>query len=129
DWNGHEFVSGCTKISCPQAINAGVDIFMAPDADWKVLYANTLEQVKTGEISQARVDDAVRRILRVKMRAGLFEKGAPSTRKYAAKQAVIGAPEHRAIARQAVRESLVLLKNKNQLLPLASASNVLVAGD
>jgi beta-glucosidase len=129
DWNGHEFVPGCTKVSCPQAINAGVDIFMAPDADWKVLYANTLEQVNTGVISKERLDDAVRRILRVKMRAGLFEKGAPSTRSFAAKQELIGAPEHRAIARQAVRESLVLLKNKNQLLPLSPTSNILVAGD
>ena len=129
DWNGHEFVPGCTKISCPQAINAGLDIFMAPDADWKVLYANTLEQAKNGEISEARLNDAVRRILRVKIRAGLFEKGAPSTREFAAKQELIGAPAHRAVARQAVRESLVLLKNKNQLLPLNPKANVLVAGD
>lgn len=129
DWNGHEFVPGCTKVSCPHAINAGLDIFMAPDADWKELYANTLAQVKSGEISEARLNDAVRRILRVKIRAGLFEKGAPSTRAFAGKQQVIGAPEHRAVARQAVRESLVLLKNKDQLLPLSPKANVLVAGD
>lgn len=129
DWNGHEFVPGCTKVSCPHAINAGLDIFMAPDSDWKELYANTLAQVKSGEISEARLNDAVRRILRVKIRAGLFEKGAPSTRAFAGKQQVIGAPEHRAVARQAVRESLVLLKNKDQLLPLSPKANVLVAGD
>lgn len=129
DWNGHEFVPGCTKVSCPHAINAGLDIFMAPDADWKELYANTLAQVKSGEISEARLNDAVRRILRVKIRAGLFEKGAPSTRAFAGKQQVIGAPEHRAVARQAVRESLVLLKNKDQLLPLNPKANILVAGD
>lgn len=129
DWNGHEFVAGCTKTNCPQAINAGVDIFMAPDADWKTLYANTLQQAQSGEIPLARVDDAVRRILRVKMRAGLFEKGAPSTRAFAGKKEFIGAPAHRAIARQAVRESLVLLKNNNNLLPLSRKLNVLVAGD
>lgn len=129
DWNGHEFVAGCTKTNCPQAINAGVDIFMAPDADWKLLFANTLEQVKSGEIPQVRVDDAVRRILRVKMRAGLFEKGAPSTREFAGKEEFIGATEHRALARQAVRESLVLLKNNNNLLPLERKLTVLVAGD
>lgn len=129
DWNGHEFVPGCTKVSCPQAINAGLDIFMAPDADWKELYANTLAQVKSGEISEARLNDAVRRILRVKIRAGLFEKGAPSARAFAGKQDIIGAPEHRAVARQAVRESLVLLKNKHNILPLDPKINVLVAGD
>jgi beta-glucosidase len=129
DWNGHEFVPGCTKTSCAQSINAGVDILMAPDADWKTLYANTVEQINQGIISQERVDDAVRRILRVKLRAGLFEKGAPSSRPYAGKEELIGAPEHLAVARQAVRESLVLLKNKNNVLPLSRNVNVLVAGD
>ncbi|WP_111642172.1 glycoside hydrolase family 3 protein [Marinimicrobium alkaliphilum] len=128
DWNGHEFVDGCTRNSCAQAFNAGVDIFMAPD-DWKVLYANTLAQVKSGEITLERLDDAVRRILRVKKRAGLFEKGTPSERQYAGQAEVLGHPEHRAIARQAVRESLVLLKNDNGILPLARDSRVLVAGD
>jgi len=129
DWNGHAFVSGCTPVSCPQAINAGLDIFMAPDANWKELYHNTLAQVKSGEISQARLDDAVARILRVKLRAGLFEKGAPSTRELAGKREVIGSPEHRAVARQAVRESVVLLKNNAQTLPVKASSKILVAGD
>lgn len=128
DWNGHEFVAGCTKNNCAQAFNAGVDIFMVPD-DWKLLYENTLAQVKSGVISQARLDDAVRRILRVKMRAGLFEAGAPSTHMLAGKNQILGSAEHRAIARQAVRESLVLLKNNNKLLPIKAGSNILVAGD
>lgn len=128
DWNGHEFVSGCTKNNCAQAFNAGVDIFMVPD-DWKLLYENTLAQAKSGVISQARLDDAVRRILRVKMRAGLFDSGAPSTHALAGKNEILGNAEHRAIARQAVRESLVLLKNKNQLLPIKAGSKILVAGD
>jgi len=128
DWNGHEFVSGCSRVSCPQSINAGLDMFMAPDASWKQLYANTLAQVKSGEIPRERLDDAVRRILRVKLRAGLFEAGPPSARPLAGDSSVIGAPEHRDIARRAVRESLVLLKNNDKLLPLARNSRVLVAG-
>jgi beta-glucosidase len=128
DWNGQEFVPGCSKNNCAAAFNAGVDIIMVPD-DWKLFYTNMLAQVKSGEISQARLDDAVRRILRVKMRAGLFEAGAPSTHALAAKSEYIGSAEHRAIARQAVRESLILLKNKNHLLPIKAGSKILVAGD
>jgi beta-glucosidase len=76
-----------------------------------------------------RLDDAVRRILRVKLRAGIFEKGKPSSRPYAGRFELLGAPEHRAVARQAVRESLVLLKNNGKILPLSAKANVLVAGD
>ncbi|QKX17145.1 exo 1,3/1,4-beta-D-glucan glucohydrolase [Microbulbifer sp. YPW1] len=129
DWAGHQFVSGCSNVSCPQAINAGLDMFMAPDPSWKELYKNTLAQAKSGEISAERLNDAVRRILRVKLRAGLFEAGAPSERAFAGDESLIGAPEHRAIARQAVRESLVLLKNNDNLLPLARNQRILVAGD
>lgn len=128
DWNGHEFVSGCTQASCAQAINAGVDIVMVPD-QWRELYKNTVEQVKSGTISQARLDDAVRRILRVKMRAGLFDRNPFAGNTLAGQQSLIGAPEHRAIAREAVRESVVLLKNNGQLLPLKAGSNILLTGD
>jgi beta-glucosidase len=129
DWDGHSFVSGCSPVSCPASINAGVDILMAPNANWKELYANTLAQVKSGEIPAARLDDAVRRILRVKFRSGLFNKGLPSSRALAGQQQLIGSAEHRAVARQAVRESLVLLKNQQQLLPLAPQAKILVTGD
>ena len=129
DWNGHSFIPGCTVLDCPASLMAGLDIYMVPDPEWKVLYNNLLEQAKTGVVTAERLDDAVRRILRVKVRAGLFEKGAPSTRPLAGKKEVLGAPEHRAIARQAVRESLVMLKNKNNLLPLNRNQKVLVAGD
>ena len=128
DWNGHGQVPGCTNTSCAAAINAGVDIFMAPDS-WKGLYESTLAQARSGEIPTARLDDAVRRILRVKLRAHLFEKGAPSTRPLAGQFNLLAAPDHRAVARQAVRESLVLLKNEGHLLPLVAKANVLVAGD
>ena len=127
DWNAHGQVPGCTNTDCPKAINSGVDMFMAPDS-WKGLYENTLREAKSGEIAMSRLDDAVRRILRVKLRAHLFDKGAPSTRPYAGRFELLGSPEHRAVARRAVRESLVLLKNASRLLPLSPRTNVLVAG-
>jgi len=129
DWSGHSFIPGCTAVDCPESLMAGLDIYMVPEPNWKDLYNNLLAQAKTGEVTAERLDDAVRRILRVKIRAGLFEKGAPSTRPLAGKKELLGAPEHRAIARQAVRESLVLLKNKNNVLPLARKQKILVAGD
>lgn len=90
---------------------------------------NTVAQVRAGDIPEARIDDVVTRILRVKLRAGLFEKGRPSSRPLASKHEMIGGPAHRAVARQAVRESLVLLKNERNLLPLRLKSRVMVAGD
>ena len=128
DWNAHGQVEGCTNTSCPQSINAGLDMFMAPDS-WKDLYTNTLAQVRSGVIPMERLNQAVRRILRVKVRANMWEKGKPSSRPYAGQFNLLGASAHRAVARQAVRESLVLLKNQNKLLPLAANTNVLVAGD
>jgi len=124
DWSGHSFVPGCTLESCAAAINAGLDMFMVP-ADWKALYLSTLAQARSGEIRSERLEDAVRRILRVKLRAGLFERNMP----LAGRGGIIGSDEHRAIAREAVRKSLVLLKNNQQLLPLTANQNVLVVGD
>ncbi len=128
DWNGHGQVPGCSNESCARAINAGVDMIMVPE-EWKALLANTIDQVRSGDIDEARIDDAVRRILRVKARAGLFAKGRPSSRPHAGDASLIGAEAHRRLARRAVRESLVLLKNSGGLLPLARNQRVLVAGD
>ena len=128
DWDGVGQVEGCTTENCPQAINAGIDLIMVPQG-WKNLITNTLAQVKSGVIPMARIDDAVSRILRIKIRAGLFEKGAPSTRMLAGEADIIGSADHRAVARDAVRKSLVLLKNKNQLLPLKGEQHILVTGD
>jgi len=128
DWNAHGQVPGCTTSDCPAAMNAGVDMYMTPDS-WKGMYQNLLREVKDGTIPMSRLDDAVRRILRVKLRGHLFEKGAPSTRPLSGHYELLGSPEHRAVARQAVRESLVLLKNAHQLLPLSPKANILVAGD
>ncbi len=128
DWNGHGQVAGCTNDNCPAAFNAGMDMFMAPDS-WKGLYENTLKQVKDGTISMERLDEAVTRILRVKFRAGVFDGAAPSKRPLGGDFKMLASPEQRAIARDAVRQSLVLLKNNGGLLPLAANKHVLVTGD
>lgn len=128
DWNGHGQIPGCSNEDCPQAINAGLDMYMAPDS-WRGLYQHTLAEVKSGVIPMARLDDAVARILRVKLRLGLFEAGLPSSRPPGGHFDLIGSPAHRALARRAVRESLVLLKNQDHLLPLDPRQRILVAGD
>ena len=123
DWNGIAQVPGCSNDSCPQAINAGIDLVMVPD-DWRAFIANTIKQVEAGQIPMSRIDDAVSRIVRVKLRAGMFGK-KPSAGKFAGKPEALQA---RALARQAVRESLVLLKNDGGALPLARAKKILVVG-
>jgi beta-glucosidase len=122
DWNGHGQIPGCTTEDCPQTFNAGLDMAMAPDS-WKKLFDTTVEHVRAGTIPMSRVDDAVRRILRVKVKMGLFDPARPIE----GKQGVMGAPEHRAVAREAVAKSLVLLKN-NGVLPVKASANVLVTG-
>jgi beta-glucosidase len=128
DWNGHGKLPGCSDDDCPAAFVAGVDMYMVPKR-WKALYRNTLAQVRSGAVPEARLDDAVRRILRVKVRAGMLEQGRPSSRPLAGRTELLGSSEHRAVARRAVRSSLVLLKNEKQLLPLRRDLRVLVAGD
>ncbi len=127
DWDGHAKVPGCSPTDCPASMAAGLDMYMAP-ASWRKLHATTLAAARAGTLPMARLDDAVRRILRVKLRAGLFEAGRPSSRPFAGRYELLGSAEHRAIARRAVRESLVLLKNQG-VLPLKPAARVLVAGD
>jgi beta-glucosidase len=127
DWNAQEEIPGCTKYDCLEMLMAGVDMYMAPDS-WRELYANLLDQVQSGHIPQQRLDDAVRRILRVKALAGLFDKGAPGQRPGAGHFETLGSAAHRAIARAAVRQSLVLLKNNGKLLPLDPHARILVAG-
>lgn len=128
DWNGHGQVAGCTATDCAQSAVAGLDMYMAPDS-WKELYRTTLAHAKDGALPLARLDDAVRRILRVKIRAKLFDAGKPSSRPYGGRFELLGGKDHRALAREAVRESLVLLKNSGGLLPLKPGATVLVAGD
>ncbi len=123
DWNGHGQIAGCSATDCPTAINAGLDLFMAPDS-WKGLFASTLAAAQDGRIPQARIDDAVRRILRVKYKLGLMGK-APAVR---GRTSLVAKQQHLDLAREAVSKSLVLLKNDNKVLPIRPGAHVLVAG-
>jgi len=128
DYHGIAQVPGCSRTDCPASINAGVDMVMTA-ANWKGLYATILPEVKSGTIPMTRLDEAVARILRVKLRAGVLTEGKPSSRPYGGQYNLLGSPDHRAVARQAVRESLVLLKNDGGILPLSPRLHVLVAGE
>ncbi len=119
DWDGIGQVPGCTATRCAAALNAGIDMVMLSER-WQGFIEDTLDLVRRGEVPEARVDDAVRRILRVKLRAGLLDR--PLARPDDPALA------DRALARRAVRESLVLLKNERGLLPLARGTRVLVVG-
>jgi beta-glucosidase len=125
DWNGIEQIPGCTKMHCPQAVNAGIDLFMVPD-DWKAFITNTVADVRSGAIPMERIDDAVTRIVRAKLRSGLFD-ASPATGLHPPASA-ISDPASRALAREAVRKSLVLLKNERGALPLPRSGRVLVVG-
>ena len=125
DWNGIEQVAGCTKVHCPQAINAGLDLVMVPE-DWKKFIPATIEDVRAGRIPMSRIDDAVSRIVRVKLRSGLFN-GSPVTGPHPDASA-LNSPAVRELAREAVRKSMVLLKNDGGVLPLRRAGRVLVVG-
>ena len=122
DWNAHAQLPGCTKRNCPAAFNAGVDMFMAASG-WRGLYAATLRSAQSGEIPVTRLDDAVRRILRVKFRLGLFE----TTRPYEGRFELLDSAGERALAREAVQKSLVLLKNDGTL-PVRATARVLIVG-
>ena len=120
DWAAIDQLSPDYKNDIEQSINAGLDMIMIPSGPGKphsyVEFIEDLKQlVAEGKVMQSRIDDAVRRILRIKFQLGLFDNPATDPNLTAA----IGSPEHRAVARQAVRESLVLLKNENQVLPLS----------
>ena len=128
DWNGHSELNNCTPGNCPQVILAGNDLIMVTARpDWQEFYRNTVDQVRDGTIPLARIDDAVTRILRVKHRGGLWDKPSPANRVGAGRQDTLGSKDHRELAREAVRRSLVLLKN-DQVLPLDAQAQFLVVG-
>ena len=108
DWKGY------SKFGEADIINAGIDMVMAVDGDLELFQKGLKKAVEDGDVSRERIDDAVRRILRQKFRLGLFEHPYPSETFIDS----IGSQQHRDVARQAVRESLVLLKNEENLLPL-----------
>ncbi|MBS1857379.1 MAG: glycoside hydrolase family 3 C-terminal domain-containing protein [Acidobacteria bacterium] len=108
------------------SINAGMDMVMVP-RKYKQFIANLKGLVQEGAVPMSRIDDAVTRILRVKAAMGLLD---PNRSQLADRnlQRTFGSAEHRAVARQAVRESLVLLKNQGKVLPLKRSARVFVAG-
>ena len=123
DWNGHGQVPGCKVTDCPLSFKAGLDLAMAPDS-WKGLFDATVREARDGTLPMSRIDDAVRRILRVKAKLGLL--GSKPVHRGDSTQ--LGAPEHLALAREAAAKSLVLLKNNDGILPLRPGSQVLVTG-
>ncbi len=125
DWEAVHQLSGATyEDEVVQMINAGVDMAMEP-GDW-LTWINTVKTaVGKNRITMARIDDAVRRILTVKANAGVFDE--PLADRTLVNGGALGSTAHRAVARQAVRESLVLLKNDG-VLPISPNSNVFVAG-
>ncbi|HVK55694.1 MAG TPA: glycoside hydrolase family 3 protein, partial [Burkholderiales bacterium] len=124
DSNGVGQVPGCSNFRCAQAINAGIDMVMVP-TDWRKFISHTIDLVERGDVPMSRIDDAVTRILRVKFRVGLFDSPKPSGRPYAGDLSQL---MHRELAREAVQKSLALLKNNNNVLPLARNQRVLVVG-
>src|SRR3989454_5777539 len=124
DWNGIGQVTGCSNFRCAQALNAGIDVFMVP-AEWRQFIDNTIQLVQSGAVPMSRIDDAVTRILRVKLRAGLFGARRPSERRLAGDA---GTLVHRELAREAAQRSTVLLKNNGGVLPLARNQKILVVG-
>ena len=129
DWNSHAEVTACEDGNANYCVNAGLDILMVTArTDWKNTIANLIAGVQSGEVSEARIDDAVTRILRIKMRAGLWQKSAPSERLLVQNTTMLGCEEHKTLAREAVRKSLVLLKNNDALLPLSRNQKVIVTG-
>ena len=125
DWNAIGQLPGCTNWHCPQSINAGVDLIMVPD-DWKKFIAETVADVRAGRIPMSRIDDAVSRIIRVKFEAGLFN-ASPAAGPHPNAD-VMHSPQTRGLAREAVRKSLVLLKNDRGVLPLRRTGKILVVG-
>jgi beta-glucosidase len=120
DWAAIDQLGKDYKSDVEKSINAGMDMVMIPyGPEKKNNYPEFIQDLKElvaeGKVQQSRIDDAVARILRVKIQMGLFDRPAVDP----ALTSAIGSPEHRAVARQAVRESLVLLKNNNRLLPLS----------
>jgi beta-glucosidase len=115
------------KTAIKNAINAGIDLAMEPGTE-KTFIDGLKALVQSGTVPQTRIDDAVRRILRAKFRAGRMDNPAGISSTVKNKYGDIGSAAHRAIAREAVRKSLVLLKNDNGALPISKTAKVFVTG-
>ncbi|SBT93565.1 beta-glucosidase [Streptomyces sp. DI166] len=123
DWNGIDQIPGDYASDVRTSVNAGVDMVMAPYS-YKEFHSALVAEANAGRISERRIDDAVSRILTQKFKLGLFEQPYADT----SGARKIGSAQHRAVAREAVAESQVLLKNSGGLLPLKKSQKVYVAG-
>ena len=126
DWDGIDYLSDDYAEAIALSVNAGVDMFMV-SVTWRAFISHLRTHVQKDRVPLARIDDAVRRILRVKFAMGLFDRPRPAERKWSGSDS-FGSEADRAIAREAVRKSLVLLKNDARLLPLDPSARILVAG-
>ena len=122
DWNGIEELKGSYKEQIEKSVNAGVDMFMVPER-WKEFMTLLTELVNEKSVSLSRIDDAVTRILAVKYEIGLFQLKPGEAKTYD-----FGTKENKKVAEKAVRESLVLLKNENSILPLNKNQKIIVSG-
>jgi beta-glucosidase len=123
DWGGIDQLADDNYQAVVMAVNAGVDMSMVP-FDYERFITHLTRAVEKGDVSNKRIDDAVRRILTVKIKAGLFERPRPDPRCLA----LVGCAEHRDLAREAVAKSLVLLKNDGRTLPMAKSTPTLLVG-
>ena len=127
DYNAIDALPGNYREQIKASTNAGMDMFMVPSR-WKELYGLLKDLAEKGEVPMSRIDDAVLRILRVKYAMGLMDPGRSALADRSLQKS-FGSAEHRAVARRAVRQSMVLLKNDKKVLPLAkTAKRIHVAG-
>ncbi len=126
DWDGIDYLSDYYYDAVAMGVNAGIDMFMVSE-NWQPFIQHLTQHVENGTVSVDRIDDAVSRILSVKLAYGLFEKPRPKDRHWS-NHSSFGSVEHRNVAREAVQKSLVLLKNTEQLLPLDKQTKLFVAG-
>ncbi|WP_055601917.1 glycoside hydrolase family 3 N-terminal domain-containing protein [Streptomyces aureus] len=123
DWQAIDQIPGDYPSDVRTSVNAGLDMIMVP-TNYQEFTRTLTSEVGSGRIPTARIDDAVARILTQKFRLGLFEKPYADTTNLPS----IGSAEHRAVAREAVAKSQVLLKNEGSVLPLKPGQKVYVAG-
>lgn len=126
DWDGIDYLSEDYFEAVGLGVNAGIDMFMVSE-EWRLFIQYLTAHVERGTVPMSRIDDAVRRILKVKFAHGLFDKARPAQRPWSNHDS-FGGRDHRELAREAVRKSLVLLKNNDSVLPVDKGARILVAG-
>ncbi len=122
DWEAVHQLPGSFYDQVVSSVNAGVDMLMEPD-DWKDAYNHILTAYNNGDITEARINDAVERILKIKYKNGLFTEDI-----FRYKPEMHASDANLAVAREAVRKSLVLLQNNNNSLPLQKTEKIFITG-